>query len=254
MAIILGQVSKELINHSLTDKCQLLQLNADCVLSCSAATETLVFLPAPLWPCWSTQPQRTELEELQPGVCYRSLTWVWKQWHECRSKSSTGIWTDIYPSEHLPIHVIYALCLKIDQKLCTQCVITDSTAHCKCVDTRCWIAPTSCYFSEPWLLAVGVLRVQCDPAEKDGVARLAVCRGLLTCCRPHILLSSYEDAPEVNLPEVHPRACIVVVFAFISKLFSLESPAAARFVSSGVYFVRGEAGLSLLCLRRWVAA
>ncbi|XP_013770425.1 thyroid adenoma-associated protein homolog isoform X2 [Pundamilia nyererei] len=48
---------------------------------------------------------------------------------------------------------------------------------------------------EPWLLAVGVLRVQCDPAEKDGVARLAVCRGLLTCCRPHILLSSHEDAP-----------------------------------------------------------
>uniref|UniRef100_A0A3B4GEH6 Thyroid adenoma-associated protein homolog n=1 Tax=Pundamilia nyererei TaxID=303518 RepID=A0A3B4GEH6_9CICH len=46
---------------------------------------------------------------------------------------------------------------------------------------------------EPWLLAVGVLRVQCDPAEKDGVARLAVCRGLLTCCRPHILLSSHED-------------------------------------------------------------
>uniref|UniRef100_A0A3Q4H4T6 Si:ch211-225b11.4 n=1 Tax=Neolamprologus brichardi TaxID=32507 RepID=A0A3Q4H4T6_NEOBR len=70
---------------------------------------------------------------------------------------------------------------------------------------------------EPWLLAVGVLRVQCDPAEKDGVARLAVCRGLLTCCRPHILLSSHEDAPEVNLPEVHPRAsglsllCVVAV-------------------------------------------
>lgn len=92
--------------------------------------------------------------------------------------------------------------------------------------------------------------MQCDPAEKDGVARLAVCRGLLTCCRPHILLGSHEDAPEVNLPEVHLRACIVVVLAFISKLFSLESPAAARFVSSGVYFVRGEAGLSLLCLRR----
>lgn len=197
-----------------------------------------------------------------------------RSWRSCSLESATGLSLGYGSSDmnveanqalefeqifmqanNLPIHVIYvALFLKLDQKLCTQCVITDSTAHGKCVDTRCWIAPTSCYFSEPWLLAVGVLRVQCDPAEKDGVARLAVCRGLLTCCRPHILLSSHEDAPEVNLPEVHLRACIVVVFAFISKLFSLESLAAARFVSSGVYFVRGEAGLSLLCLRRWVAA
>ncbi|XP_070821592.1 uncharacterized protein [Chaetodon trifascialis] len=53
--------------------------------------------------------------------------------------------------------------------------------------------------SEPWLLTVGALQVQCSPAGRDGVDRLAVSRGLLTCCRPHILLSSHVDATEMCL-------------------------------------------------------
>ncbi|GAA6224743.1 thyroid adenoma-associated protein homolog isoform X1 [Lates japonicus] len=53
--------------------------------------------------------------------------------------------------------------------------------------------------SEPWPLTVGALQVQCAPAGQDGVARLAVSRGLLTCCRPHILLSSHADATETCL-------------------------------------------------------
>ncbi|XP_056233315.1 thyroid adenoma-associated protein homolog [Seriola aureovittata] len=52
---------------------------------------------------------------------------------------------------------------------------------------------------EPLLLTVGALQVQCTPTAKDGVARLAVSRGLLTCCRPHILLSSRVDAAEMCL-------------------------------------------------------
>ncbi|KAM4576646.1 tRNA (32-2'-O)-methyltransferase regulator THADA isoform 1-T1 [Odontesthes bonariensis] len=47
---------------------------------------------------------------------------------------------------------------------------------------------------EPWLLTVGALQLECDPVRKDGVDRLAVSRGLLTCCPPHILLSSRDDA------------------------------------------------------------
>ncbi|XP_041856056.1 thyroid adenoma-associated protein homolog isoform X2 [Melanotaenia boesemani] len=50
------------------------------------------------------------------------------------------------------------------------------------------------FHTEPWLLTVGALQVKCVPARKDGVDRLAVTRGLLTCCRPHILLSSCDDA------------------------------------------------------------
>ncbi|XP_041644080.1 thyroid adenoma-associated protein homolog [Cheilinus undulatus] len=46
--------------------------------------------------------------------------------------------------------------------------------------------------SELWRLTVGALQVQCTPAGRDGVDRLVVCRGLLTCSRPHILLSSHE--------------------------------------------------------------
>uniref|UniRef100_A0AAQ4RRM0 Si:ch211-225b11.4 n=1 Tax=Gasterosteus aculeatus aculeatus TaxID=481459 RepID=A0AAQ4RRM0_GASAC len=52
---------------------------------------------------------------------------------------------------------------------------------------------------EPWLLSVGALRVQCCPTGKDGVSRLAVTRGLLTCCRPSVLLSSQADATQTCL-------------------------------------------------------
>ncbi|KAM3611107.1 uncharacterized protein V6R79_013523 [Siganus canaliculatus] len=47
--------------------------------------------------------------------------------------------------------------------------------------------------SEPWTLTVGALQVQCKPTWKDGVDRLALSRGLLTCCHPHILLSPHTD-------------------------------------------------------------
>ncbi|XP_047447791.1 thyroid adenoma-associated protein homolog isoform X2 [Mugil cephalus] len=53
--------------------------------------------------------------------------------------------------------------------------------------------------SEPWLLTVGVLQVQCNPTGKDGVDRLAVSKGLLTCCRPLILLSSRHDDADTCL-------------------------------------------------------
>uniref|UniRef100_A0A3P8UEC5 Si:ch211-225b11.4 n=1 Tax=Amphiprion percula TaxID=161767 RepID=A0A3P8UEC5_AMPPE len=51
----------------------------------------------------------------------------------------------------------------------------------------------------PWLLIVGALQVKCKPTGRDAVDRLAVSRGLLTCCRTHILLSSHEDATECLL-------------------------------------------------------
>ncbi|XP_015828497.3 tRNA (32-2'-O)-methyltransferase regulator THADA isoform X1 [Nothobranchius furzeri] len=47
---------------------------------------------------------------------------------------------------------------------------------------------------KPWQLMVGALKVRCDPSAQDGVDRLAVCRGLLTCCRPHILRGSQDDS------------------------------------------------------------
>ncbi|KAM7391931.1 hypothetical protein PAMP_022578 [Pampus punctatissimus] len=52
---------------------------------------------------------------------------------------------------------------------------------------------------EPWLLAVGALQVQCSSTRKDRVDRLAMSRGLLTCCRPPILLASYTNATECLL-------------------------------------------------------
>uniref|UniRef100_A0A3Q2Z881 Si:ch211-225b11.4 n=1 Tax=Hippocampus comes TaxID=109280 RepID=A0A3Q2Z881_HIPCM len=43
---------------------------------------------------------------------------------------------------------------------------------------------------EPWLLTVGALQVQCCPTSGGALGQLAMSRGLLTCCQPHILLSS----------------------------------------------------------------
>lgn len=66
------------------------------------------------------------------------------------------------------------------------------------------------YLPEPWLLTIGVLQIQCRPTGSDGVDRLAVSRGLLTCCRAHILLSSHIDGTEVNLIKVQKHAGILL--------------------------------------------
>lgn len=52
--------------------------------------------------------------------------------------------------------------------------------------------------SEPWLLSVGIVEVQCNPRGEDGVESLAVIRGLLTCSEPHILLSPPVDGKQVS--------------------------------------------------------
>uniref|UniRef100_A0A3P9QEL2 Si:ch211-225b11.4 n=1 Tax=Poecilia reticulata TaxID=8081 RepID=A0A3P9QEL2_POERE len=52
---------------------------------------------------------------------------------------------------------------------------------------------------QPYQLTVGVLQVICDPVGKDRVDRLAVSRGLLTCCRPHILLSPSHNTTQACL-------------------------------------------------------
>lgn len=66
-------------------------------------------------------------------------------------------------------------------------------------------------FSEPWLLRVGVLQVQCRPPEEDEVGRLAVSRGLLTCCRPHVLLSPHIGGTEVNILKAKKHSLIVLI-------------------------------------------
>ncbi|KAM9858631.1 tRNA (32-2'-O)-methyltransferase regulator THADA [Aulostomus maculatus] len=53
--------------------------------------------------------------------------------------------------------------------------------------------------AESWLLTVGGLQVTCSHTGRDGVDRLALSRGLLTCCQPTILLSSHPAATERRL-------------------------------------------------------
>lgn len=72
-------------------------------------------------------------------------------------------------------------------------------------------------FSEPWLLRVGVLQVQCRPTEEGRVGRLAVSRGLLTCCRPHILLSPHIGGTEVNILKVKKHLLILLCSLLITR-------------------------------------
>ncbi|XP_016143827.1 uncharacterized protein [Sinocyclocheilus grahami] len=64
--------------------------------------------------------------------------------------------------------------------------------------------------TEPWRLTVGELQVDCRPRRQDGVDRLAVCRGLLTCCRNDILVSHHSNQ----------GTCLLLngLFPFISAL------------------------------------
>lgn len=120
-----------------------------------------------------------------------------------------------------------------------------------------WVSVIRFCSSEPWLLTVGALRVQCVPSGGDRVDKLAVSRGLLTCCPPHILLTSHTDSTEVNQVKVkqikahyNSVALAVVtqsIICFFSGVFI-----AARSVSSHLCFVSAEAGLSLLGFWRWV--
>ncbi|XP_017580907.2 thyroid adenoma-associated protein homolog isoform X1 [Pygocentrus nattereri] len=45
---------------------------------------------------------------------------------------------------------------------------------------------------EQWSLTIGGLQVDCCPRETDGVDRLAIGRGILTCCTKDILISSHS--------------------------------------------------------------
>ncbi|XP_034026181.1 thyroid adenoma-associated protein homolog [Thalassophryne amazonica] len=53
--------------------------------------------------------------------------------------------------------------------------------------------------TEPWLLIVGGLQVHCRPIVKDRLDRVAVSRGLLTCCRSDILVGSRVGTTEKYL-------------------------------------------------------
>ncbi|XP_065106767.2 tRNA (32-2'-O)-methyltransferase regulator THADA isoform X2 [Paramisgurnus dabryanus] len=44
---------------------------------------------------------------------------------------------------------------------------------------------------EPWRLTVGEIQVDCLPRGQDGVDRLAISRGLLTCCTNNVLVSRH---------------------------------------------------------------
>ncbi|XP_030647585.1 thyroid adenoma-associated protein homolog [Chanos chanos] len=48
--------------------------------------------------------------------------------------------------------------------------------------------------SEPWCVTVGKLKVQCSPVGQDGVDRLSIVRGLLTCCRGDILVCNHDNS------------------------------------------------------------
>ncbi|XP_033946263.1 tRNA (32-2'-O)-methyltransferase regulator THADA [Pseudochaenichthys georgianus] len=97
--------------------------------------------------------------------------------------------------------IILGQCCNRDTRLLAGTAVAmliNTASERRCGEAAAW-SLLQVSHSEPWLLTVGALQVQCCPAGSDGVDRLAVSRGLLTCCRPHILLSSHVDFTEMCL-------------------------------------------------------
>ncbi|CAG5923171.1 unnamed protein product [Menidia menidia] len=76
----------------------------------------------------------------------------------------------------------------------------------------------------PWLLTVGALQVECSPVREDGLDRLAVIRGLLTCCRPNVLLSPHHAAKQTCLlmEGLFPLVCALCEEKLDCHYFALE--------------------------------
>ncbi|KAM9743067.1 tRNA (32-2'-O)-methyltransferase regulator THADA [Menidia menidia] len=76
----------------------------------------------------------------------------------------------------------------------------------------------------PWRLTVGALQVECSPVREDGLDRLAVIRGLLTCCRPNVLLSPHHAAKQTCLlmEGLFPLVCALCEEKLDCHYFALE--------------------------------
>ncbi|XP_051979593.1 thyroid adenoma-associated protein homolog [Xyrauchen texanus] len=67
-------------------------------------------------------------------------------------------------------------------------MLINTATDSQCAESAAW-SLLQITNTEPWRLTAGELRVDCRPRGQDGVDRLAVSRGLLTCCRNDSLVS-----------------------------------------------------------------
>ncbi|XP_073696191.1 tRNA (32-2'-O)-methyltransferase regulator THADA [Garra rufa] len=88
-------------------------------------------------------------------------------------------------------------------------MLLTTTTDSQCAGSAAW-SLLQITNTEAWRLTVGELQVDCHPRCQDGVDRLAVCRGLLTCCRNDILVSHHGNQ----------GTCLLLngLFPFISAL------------------------------------
>ncbi|XP_012718940.2 thyroid adenoma-associated protein homolog [Fundulus heteroclitus] len=116
-------------------------------------------------------------------------------WEENRSKEA------VQRILQALMDIISGKCCNRDTRLLAGTAVAmliNTASESRAAGAAAWSLLQACH-PPPRQLAVGVLQVRCEPAGTDGVERLAVSRGLLTCCRPHVLLSPNHNSTQTCL-------------------------------------------------------
>lgn len=139
-------------------------------------------------------------------LCYNAVKLCLQIFQLLPDQVSPVVWTEVEGSQvaqkilQALIDIILGQCCNRDTRLlaATAVAMLLNTSESQAAGHAAW-GLLQVSSKDPLLLTVGGLQVNCRATREDGVAVLAVSRGLLTCCRPHVLLSSNTDATETCL-------------------------------------------------------
>ncbi|MEQ2294152.1 hypothetical protein AMECASPLE_000992 [Ameca splendens] len=139
--------------------------------------------------------------------CYITVKVCLQVFQLLPSKVAPLVWEDNHSKEAVQkilqalMDIIFGQCCNRDTRLLAGTAVAmliNTASESRIAGAAAWDLLQASY-PQPCQLAVGVLQVRCHPAGKDGVERLAVSRGLLTCCPPHVLLSPNQNSTQTCL-------------------------------------------------------
>ncbi|XP_047238412.1 thyroid adenoma-associated protein homolog isoform X1 [Girardinichthys multiradiatus] len=139
--------------------------------------------------------------------CYITVKVCLQVFQLLPSKVAPLVWEENHSKEAVQkilqalMDIIFGQCCNRDTRLLAGTAVAmliNTASESRVAGAAAWDLLQASY-PQPCQLAVGVLQVRCHPAGKDGVERLAVSRGLLTCCPPHVLLSPNQNSMQTCL-------------------------------------------------------
>ncbi|XP_055079941.1 thyroid adenoma-associated protein homolog [Periophthalmus magnuspinnatus] len=146
-------------------------------------------------------------EPLRDGLlCYSAVKLCLQTFQLLPNQVSSVVWTEMEGSQVLQ-HILQALLDIIYGQCCNRdtCLLAGTAVAMMLNSSQNQAAGHAAWNllqisnQESGVVTVGGLQVNCRFISKKELAVLAVSRGVLTCCRPHVLLSSNNDNTEVCL-------------------------------------------------------